>query len=118
MLSRWVFFFLAIILGVTGGLFLGWIVFPPDAKDTAVESLRIDYKTDYVLMVAEVFNNDGNINQAILRLNFLGDELPQEMVRSALLFAEPRYTDADIILLRTLLQSLPAPEPGVEENNP
>jgi hypothetical protein len=118
MASRWVFFFLAVVVGVLGGLLLGWIVFPSNTTSALPEALRIDYRTDYMLMVAETYQKEGDINQAVLRLQFLGNELPQEMIQQALVFAEPRYTDADILLLRTLLQSLPAPEPGGQDGNP
>ncbi len=57
-MSRWTKFLIAVILGAAAGLFYGWVVNPVEYVDIAPESLRVDYKTDYVLMVAESYQVD------------------------------------------------------------
>jgi hypothetical protein len=113
-MKRWVSFFAVIVIGAAIGLLIGWFVAPGQLLDTNPETLRIDYQADYVLMVAEAFQKDGNLPLAVERLAFLGDAEPQELVRQALLFAEPRYADADLVLLRSLSLALQLAEAEVQ----
>ncbi len=57
-MSRWSKFLIALILGASAGLFYGWVVNPVEYVDIAPQSLRVDYKTDYVLMIAEAYQVD------------------------------------------------------------
>ena len=50
MTSRWILFIFAILVGAGLGLLYGWVINPVDYVDTTPDTLRIDYKTDYVLM--------------------------------------------------------------------
>ena len=54
------------------GLFYGWVVNPVEYVDIAPESLRVDYKTDYVLMVAEAYQVDHDLGLAVRRLALPG----------------------------------------------
>jgi hypothetical protein len=111
-MSRWTRFILAILVGVLAGLFYGWYVSPVEYVDTTLESLRVDYKSDYVLMVAEAFNVEKDPSMAARRLARLGPESPNELVREAILFAEDQgYTDADVALMRSLGSALEAISP-------
>jgi hypothetical protein len=106
-MSRWIRFFLAIAVGVGGGLFYGWVLNPVKYVDTTPDTLRIDYKSDYVLMVAESYSADGDLALAARRLALLGDTPPTDTVREAVLFAERQgYVDADVTLMRQLLSAL------------
>jgi hypothetical protein len=106
-MARWVRFFLAILVGVAGGLFYGWVVNPVRYVDTTPDTLRIDYKSDYVLMVAEAYGAENDLALAVRRLALLGSAPPLEIVRQALLFAESQgYSDADVTLMRNLYQAL------------
>lgn len=105
-MGRWVSFLVIILIGAAVGLLAGWFLLPGQLLDTSPETLRVDYRADYVLMVSEAFQKDGNLPLAIERLAFLGDSEPQELVRQALLFAEPRYADADLAMMRALSLAL------------
>ncbi len=106
MIVRWIYFFVAILFGIIAGILIGWFVLPAQYIDTSPDVLRVDYQTDYVLMTAEAYAKENNLAQAVVRLTFLGKTPPQELVQQAILFAEPRYADADLTLLRALLQAL------------
>ena len=106
-MSRWIRFFLAIAVGAAGGLFYGWWVNPVKYIDTTPDTLRVDYKSDYVLMVAEAYSADGDLALAARRLALLGDTPPIDTVREAVLFAERQgYVDSDVTLMRQLLTAL------------
>ena len=70
--NRRITWFLVIIgAGLIVGLFLGWSVFPRKAANLPISELRMDYKVDYVLMVATVYEKDQDLDAALLRLEVL-----------------------------------------------
>jgi hypothetical protein len=118
-MGRWISFFLAILVGVVAGLAYGWWVNPVEYVDTTPDSLKIDYKSDYVLMVAETYSQEADPAQAMRRLALLGDDPPVEIVRQAVLFAENvGYTDADIARMRTLQAALESWNPNPQGLQP
>jgi hypothetical protein len=80
-------FGLALILGATVGLTYGWLIQPVEYVDTAPSSLREDYRTDYVLMVAEAYSQERDIDLALRRIAALGPQPPLQIVHQALTFA-------------------------------
>jgi len=106
-MSRWVRFLIVIIIGVALGLLYGWVVDPVDYVDTTPNTLRSDYKADYVLMVAEIYSADGDAEMAVLRLTYLGDPSPVLSVQNAMIFAvDAGYAADDLRLLRDLSDAL------------
>lgn len=103
---RLLFFLIAIIVGVAGGLAIGWMLQPRGAS-TTFEMLSPEYQTDYVLMVAEIFHAEGDASLASYRLTILGPKAPLRMVQEAILHAgELNYSPADLDLLARLSQAL------------
>ena len=118
-MSRWIGFILAILLGAAAGMFYGWVVSPVKYVDTTPDSLRVDYKSDYVLMVAEAYSADRDLALAVQRLSALGSAIPSELVREAILFAESQgYTDADVALMRSLARDLETWSPALQSPMP
>ncbi len=106
-MGRWIRFIIAIVFGLLAGLFYGWVINPVEYVDTAPVSLRIDYKSDYVLMVAEAYSVEKDLAMAVSRLALLGDRLPIEIVREATIFAESQgYADSDVRLMHALAAAL------------
>jgi hypothetical protein len=102
-MSRWTLFLVVIIVGLGLGLLYGWVVNPVSFQDTTLSNLRIDYKTDYALMVAEVYHQENDLEWALTRLTLLEDPSPMASVENALRFAsEADYTLPDMFLLRDL----------------
>lgn len=114
-MSRWIAFLIVIALGAAVGMIYGWVINPVEYVDTAPNSLRIDYKTDYVLMVAEAYNLDHDVSQAARRLAILGAIQPSEQLEEALAFAvQNNYPQADLLLMRNLSQVLNAWNPNLD----
>ena len=86
-MTRILGFVIAILLGIVGGLALGWLVLPAGQANSTPDSLRIDYKADYVLMVAEAYSADHNLDQAAQRLAALGGSSPEGTANQAVLWA-------------------------------
>ena len=85
----------------------GWLVSPVTYIDTSPDTLRIDYKTDYVLMVAEAYTTERDLDTAVRRLASLGNRTPAAMVMNAIQFAQEQgYTQADIQRMQDLLTAI------------
>jgi hypothetical protein len=107
MQARWLRFLIAILLGAGLGLLFGWVISPVKYVNTNPDSLRVEYKADYVLMVAEVYQSEGSLAMANQRLAMLGREPTAQLAQSALSYAlNAGYADGDIALLTRLLQAI------------
>jgi hypothetical protein len=108
--SRLIGFIIVVVMGITAGLVYGWVINPAGVKNTTLESLRADYKTDYVLMVAEKFAVDRDPGEAILFLQSLSPAEPLKAVQQALISGqELGYESKDMQLLANLEMGLTLP---------
>lgn len=114
-MGRWMRFLLIIAIGIAIGLVYGWIINPVEYVDTAPDSLRLDYKTDYVLMVAEAYQVEQNLDLAVRRLAVLGNIPSQDLVVEAIAYAaQIQYDPADLVLMQALVDGLKTWYPGLE----
>ena len=112
MTKRWFLFFVVIGLGVVVGLAAGRLAAPLKFKDATADTLRVDYQTDYVLMVAEDYRLHPNQELASQRLAWLGSAKPNELISQALHFAvRVGYPAADLALLQALADSFTGQKP-------
>jgi len=106
-MSRWARFFIILVVGFGLGLLYGWVISPVEYVDTLPETLREDFKADYILMVAEAYQAERDLNLAQERLAFLGSTSPESKVEQAMFFAvQSGYSPTDLGLLRTLSDAL------------
>jgi hypothetical protein len=114
---RWFFFLLTIAIGAAAGLYYGWVVNPIRYVDAAPAVLRADYKADYVLMTAEAYRADGDMDLALERLALLGGASPAESVALATVFAvKAGYGEADLALMQSLADAIHAADPPQERS--
>jgi hypothetical protein len=114
-MRRWLWFLLVVLLGVSIGLLYGWRINPVKCVDTIPSSLRSDYQADYVLMVAEVYQAEGDLDNAARHLAVLGAAHPADITRQAMIVAaQLQYADSDQELLSTMASDLQTwnPSPG------
>ena len=104
---RWAGFLLSIVVGLALGLAYGWLVNPQPPAETTLNSLRADYKTDAVLMVAEAYNADGDLERAKARLAELSSDPALLTAQQAIIKGgELAYPRADLETLARLAQAL------------
>ena len=105
-------FLVGLVIGLALGLGYARLLQPVTYYDTAPASLRQDYRTDYVLMVAQAYQAEGDLSLALLRLAALGPEPPADMVDQAIEFAKANEFTADdtqvLVDLAAALGTLPA----------
>jgi len=115
-MGRKLFFLITILIGAGLGLYYGWGYKPTVQSESPLRSLRQDYKADYVLMVAEVYDRDGDLKLAIDRLNLLESGVPLDVTTSMITYARSAgYSINDLELVSKLITDLQGPEtPAVE----
>jgi hypothetical protein len=114
-MNRYAYFAIAILLGLSLGLYYGWELSPLQLVDTAPDILRQDYKADYVLMVAEIYQSEGNPEAALQRIAFFPETNPLAAIRDALEFGlDNGYTAEDLAVLNALNETLRAYAPDPE----
>ncbi len=118
-MSRWTKFLIAIAVGVAGGLFYGWVVSPLEYVDISPQNLRVDYKSDFVLMVAETYQVDHDLGQAVRRLALIDSSAPTAIVAKALDYAlQHGYAAQDLALIQSLGEALSTWNPNLEIPTP
>lgn len=104
---RLIFFVLTLLIGAAAGLAYGWVANPVEFKDASPDTLGMAYQTDYALMVAELYQADGDIPLAASRLSYLGEGPLLDLVNVALIHAEASdYPSGDMQILRDLATAL------------
>jgi len=106
-----------LIIGLAAGLIYGWTLRPVEYIDTTPDSLRADYRTDYVLMVAEAYASDYDLDLAQMRLAALGPQPSADIVIEAINYAvDHDFIRPDLETLNRLAVQLrsipPSPEIG------
>ena len=118
-MSRWTKFLIAVAIGAAAGLFYGWVVNPVQYVDISIQNLRVDYKSDFVIMVAESYQSDHDLGAAVRRLALLGNSAPTAIVVSALDYGLQNGYDAqDLSLLQTFNEALSTWDPMLEIPTP
>jgi hypothetical protein len=118
-MSRWTKFLIAIIIGASAGLFYGWVVNPIEYVDISPQSLRADYKADFVLMVAESYQVDHDAGLAVRRLALIGNSTPTDIVGGALDYGlKNGYAAQDLALIQSLGEALVNWNPNLEISTP
>jgi len=67
-------------IGIALGLVYTWKIDPVKYTDVGPDSLRADYKSDYVLMIAQAYAADSDLDLARARLATLNTPDPAQLV--------------------------------------
>lgn len=110
MLNRYFLILFGLVLGIAIGLVYAWVVQPIQIVEDTPVSLREDYRTDLVLMIAEAYEADGDIDLAFQRFDRLDLDAPLEVVRAALTYAQDHgYKALELQRLSKLISALESP---------
>jgi hypothetical protein len=105
----WLYIVIALFAGVGIGIAYGWYVDPADYFDTTPDTLRTDYKADYVLMTAEAYRAEQDPGLAARRLAIFGVKSPSAIAAEGLAYARANsFTDMEIVLIQELVTALQA----------
>ncbi|MFQ5944090.1 MAG: hypothetical protein ACE5JF_11105 [Anaerolineales bacterium] len=70
---RWLFLILGFGIGLAGGLYYAWQVSPVEYVETAPDSLRADFRADYLGLIASAYASGGDLVRARTRLALFPD---------------------------------------------
>jgi len=100
---------IALLAGLGGGLYVGWVGAPVEYVDAGPDSLHQSFKDDYILMIATAYAGDGNLNAALVALGPLGfDNLSAAVSEAASRLAATGLPAADQARLSDLAAALAA----------
>ena len=112
-MKRWVWILLALAAGFGRGLLYGWALNPVEFTDLTPDTLRADYRADYILMVAEAYQSEKDADLAARRLAIFGSDSPADIAASALPFGrENGFSASEISALEDLVAALRAWQPA------
>jgi hypothetical protein len=114
-MGRWIRFLIAMAIGAAAAMYYGWKLNPVQYTESTPETLRVDYKTDYVLMVAEAYRAEGDIDLAARRLALISTDKPLKAVTVAIQEAKSiPLPSADLVVMQALGEAFKdwSPVPG------
>lgn len=114
-MPRWLSILITAFLGLALGLFYGWKINPVQYTDITPDVLSIDFRTDYVLMVAEAYRTEQDPELAAQRLAVFGSQPPALIAGEAETYArQTGYPPEDVTLIQELAVALQTwqPVPG------
>jgi len=100
---------MALMAGIGLGLAYGWVIDPVDFFDLTPDTLRADYKADYVLMTAEAYRAEQDPGLAARRLAIFGSQSPSAIAAQGLAYARANgFADTDVVLIQELVTAMQA----------
>jgi hypothetical protein len=110
--SNFIKIVVALIIGIALGLAYGWLIDPVEYTDVPPGILREDYRVDYVLMVAEAYQDEFDSETAARHLAILGSESPALITATALEYANRNgFTENETLALQNLLTAMQTYQP-------
>jgi hypothetical protein len=111
--------FVGLLIGIAIGLLYGWVIQPSEPGETSPPSLEDPYRADIVLMVAEIFAAEDDVELARQRMTALGFESIPNDIANALNYAKAHdFSDQDIDLLSNLDTHFNVSAPQFETSAP
>jgi hypothetical protein len=117
--ARYAPLIIGLLIGVALGLFYGWVIHPIEHDVTTPNSLQEKYQAELILMIAEAYSNEPDLDLARQRMIGLGYQAFEDRVENALNFAQAHdFSDQDVQTLTNLLKQLSTPIPSPETDAP
>jgi len=109
LMSRFLKIIIPLALGIALGLLYGWVIDPVDFFNLTPDTLRADYKADYVLMTAEAYRAELDPGLAARRLAIFGSQSPSAIAADGLAYARTNgFDNADVALIQELVTAMQA----------
>lgn len=107
--TLWVIIILALLAGVGIGITYGWYVDRVDYFDTTPDTLRADFRADYVLMAAEAYQVEQDPGLAARRLAMFGTKSSSAIAAEGLAYARSNgFSASEIVIMQELVTALQA----------
>jgi hypothetical protein len=111
-MQRWLSTIIIAVIGLVLGLVYGLIIDPVEIVDTTPDTLRADFRADYILMAAEAYQVEGDPALAARRLGVLSSQAPGDVAAEGVELARQfGFADTDTELIQKLSTALQAWQP-------
>lgn len=77
-----------LVIGLIIGIIIGWWVKPVSYVDISPRSLHTDYKANYLMLITQAYQSDGDMGRAVSRLELMESEPNITDLRNLQLIAE------------------------------
>jgi len=112
-MKKWVWVLIALAAGFGIGLLYAWVIDPVQFVDLTPDTLRADFRADYILMVAEAYQKERDADLAARRLAIFGSESPAAIVSETLQYGpQAGFSQTEISALEDLAAALRAWQPA------
>lgn len=106
-------FAISFIFALVAGLLYTWQIDPVEYVDTAPDTLRVDFKSDYLALIASAYASTGNLARAQARLDLFSDPDPATtlatLAQQRLAEGHPESEARAIAMLASVLGEQPTP---------
>jgi hypothetical protein len=106
-------FIISFIIALVAGLLYTWQIDPVEYVDTAPDTLRSDFKSDYLALIASAYASTGNLARAQARLDLFPDPDPATtlaaLAQQRLAEGRPESEARAIAMLASALGEQPTP---------
>lgn len=102
------------LLGAAVGLYVGWVAWPVEYSEANPAVLQEGYRQDYVLMIATVYGENGDLPLAEARLDGLGANGRSLLLNTLLDMIVRQAPEADLVRLARLAEDMGLTSPAVE----
>jgi hypothetical protein len=107
MINRFYPILFGLVLGIAIGLLYGWVIKPVEIVESTPDTLRDDHRTDLILMIAEAYEDEADLDLALQRFKRLELEPPAVMLEFAITYAnDHKYKVIEIQRMSELLSAL------------
>ncbi len=114
-MKRALFLLAGLLLGAGAGVGIGWGVLPPSTRHLTPADLRLDYRYEYVLLVAEDYAVEHDLQHATARLQAVAPQEGRAILGQAMAYhLTHRTTEAQLQALAELARALGATTPAME----
>ena len=96
-----------LVLGIALGLLYGWVIQPVEIIESTPDTLRDDYRTDLILMIAEAYEHEADLELALQRFQRLQLEPAVVTLETVITYAnDHNFKVLEIQLINNLLSDL------------
>ena len=107
MINRFYPILFGLVLGIAIGLLYGWVIQPVEIIESTPDTLRDDFRTDLILMIAEAYEREADLDLALQRFERLKLTPPVTVLEFAITYAnDHNFKVIEIQRLNELLSAL------------
>jgi hypothetical protein len=111
--ENWLPILLGLVIGLAIGLYYSWVINPVEYVETSPASLREDFKSDYLALIASAYAYSGDLARAEARIAIFQEPNPattfSQLAQKRLAMGRPQSETRALALMAAALGERPTP---------